>query len=181
MVQLALGDDRWDAPKLNLGCARFLADGWINADVRQYDGAQCFDARSIPYPDCTFARVYVGHVLEHLPEEDVPAAVSEIHRVLAVGGKVMFAGPCLDRALQYRPGDLELQDAIIRGHAGWDEQEAHPLPGDGHHWICTLGKMLGLIRPFFPAAAEVPDADVPRTWPVVSRGHAWQVFVGATK
>jgi SAM-dependent methyltransferase len=48
--------------------------------------------RAIPYPDDHFDRVVGIHVLEHLP--DLPAALSEVHRVLRPGGELCAVIPC---------------------------------------------------------------------------------------
>jgi len=46
----------------------------------------------IPYGDGEFERVLAIHVLEHLP--DLPAALKEIKRVLAPGGRFVVVIPC---------------------------------------------------------------------------------------
>ncbi len=52
--------------------------------------AVCADAQSLPFPDRSFDLV-VGHaVLHHLP--DLRQAFAELHRVLAPGGTIAFAG-----------------------------------------------------------------------------------------
>jgi len=45
------------------------------------------DVCSLPFPDSAFDFIVAFHVLEHLLEADRAAAVSEIQRVLAKGGK----------------------------------------------------------------------------------------------
>jgi SAM-dependent methyltransferase len=48
--------------------------------------------RRLPYDDATFDRAVAIHVLEHLP--DLPAALSEIRRLLKVGGVLSVVIPC---------------------------------------------------------------------------------------
>jgi SAM-dependent methyltransferase len=54
--------------------------------------------RNIPYPDASFDRVVVIHVLEHLP--DLPGAIAEVHRVLKPSGLFSVVLPC-DPGLAY--------------------------------------------------------------------------------
>ena len=46
----------------------------------------------LPFADATFDRVLAIHVLEHLP--DLPAALREVHRILAPDGHFLVVIPC---------------------------------------------------------------------------------------
>lgn len=50
----------------------------------------CADAESLPFPDASFELVLGHAVLHHLP--DLRRAFAEFHRVLAPGGRIVFAG-----------------------------------------------------------------------------------------
>lgn len=65
------------SPSAVAECRRLLGDRaeFIEADVRE-----------LPFGDASFDKAVAFHVLEHLPEEDVPDAISEIHRVLVPHG-----------------------------------------------------------------------------------------------
>jgi ubiquinone/menaquinone biosynthesis C-methylase UbiE len=52
------------------------------------------DARSLPYEDATFDAVFMVTVLGEVP--DVPAALSEVRRVLRPGGRAVFGETVLD-------------------------------------------------------------------------------------
>jgi ubiquinone/menaquinone biosynthesis C-methylase UbiE len=100
------------------------------------------DAEALPFPDASFDLV-VGHaVLHHLP--DLDRAFSEFHRVLAPGGRIVFAGepsrigdrlarvpkraallaaPAWRRLLRAAPAPQTLADA------GSQEQQDHELEG----------------------------------------------------
>lgn len=52
---------------------------------------------SIPFLDEAFDAVIVSEVLEHLPDESLEKALSEIHRVLSRGGVIMGTVPAKER------------------------------------------------------------------------------------
>ncbi len=53
---------------------------------------------SLPFPDASFDYACCVHVLEHIPDADMPTAVSEIHRILRPGGYLFVR--------DFAPGDL---------------------------------------------------------------------------
>ena len=53
---------------------------------------------SLPFPDGSFDYACCVHVLEHIPDEDMPTAVSEIRRILRPGGYLFVR--------DFAPGDL---------------------------------------------------------------------------
>lgn len=56
------------------------------------------DVLALPYDDGSFDYITLIHVLEHIPDGDMPVAVSEITRVLRPGGYVFVR--------DFAPGDL---------------------------------------------------------------------------
>jgi SAM-dependent methyltransferase len=129
----------------------------LGLDVR----AARADAESLPFPDDSFDLVLGHAVLHHLPNLD--RAFSEFHRVLAPGGRLVFAGepsrfgdrlagvpkrgasrlaPLWRRALRARP-------ASPAGQAGSGEQVDHDLerfvdihafaPGDLSRYVKRAG------------------------------------------
>jgi putative AdoMet-dependent methyltransferase len=74
---------------------------------------------AIPYPDATFALVVSAYAIHHLTEEDKLAAVREMRRVLAPGGRVIV-------------GDVMFRDhaeraAALTGGTDLDDDEHYPL------------------------------------------------------
>lgn len=64
-----------------------------------------FDARfeqgsvlALPFPDGSFDYITLIHVLEHVPDGDMPSAAYEVRRVLRTGGHVFIR--------DFAPGDL---------------------------------------------------------------------------
>lgn len=153
---------------LNLGCGQHVVQGWINIDShRVCECEPCMasgpeiicDIRSLPFGDGEVDAVYAGHVLEHLPLDEVPALLQEIRRVLRPGGKLGIVGPDFDRATAEWP---EMCDAIWPGELPGD------WPGASHQWCATGPKTLKLVRQVFPAAEEIPIAEIDPFWPAVS-------------
>lgn len=155
--------------KINIGCGEFPAAGWVNIDAHSAPGGPQPDvtasADSLPFGDRTVGRAYAGHVLEHIPFEDVPAVLDEIKRVMALDGLALFVGPDLDRALASFPEEV---DSIRHGAGRW--------PGDRHLWESRESTMMELILEGGWIAAAVPIADVSEDWPVTSR-IGWQFAI----
>ena len=57
------------------------------------EGVRCEDLSHLSYPDASFDLVLTSETLEHVP--DLPAALAEIRRVLAPGGRHLFTVPML--------------------------------------------------------------------------------------
>lgn len=72
--------------RLNLGCGTDIRKGWVNVDRAHLPGVDVVHDLSrvpLPFADGEFAQVCAKDVLEHL---DYIPVLSEIHRVLRVGG-----------------------------------------------------------------------------------------------
>lgn len=164
-------------PSLNVGCGDdyFRLPGWINFDLNALPGwhldlvASMFD---LPFGDDTCARAYVGHVLEHVPYADAPAALREIHRVLKPGGELLVVGPALDLAEAINAPQWLIDD--IKEHVGNDD-------GLGHQWTATSTNTLDLVRSVFPRADFIPlgETGLRDGWPNRNTlpTSRWQVAV----
>ena len=73
------------------------------------------DAQRLDFPDATFDRVNCSRVLVHL--DDPGAAIAEMTRVLAPGGRVGISEPDFD-AVMIDSDDLEIARAVRRHLAG---------------------------------------------------------------
>jgi ubiquinone/menaquinone biosynthesis C-methylase UbiE len=80
--------DRATCTDISPGMLRTLSAnaGRLGVDVRTARA----DAESLPFPDASFDLVLGHAVLHHLP--DLTKAFAEFHRVLAPGGRILFAG-----------------------------------------------------------------------------------------
>ena len=65
------------SPSAVAECRRLLGGRAVFAEA---------DVRSLPFPDGSFAKATAFHVLEHLSDEGLAEAVSEVRRVLVPGG-----------------------------------------------------------------------------------------------
>jgi arsenite methyltransferase len=97
-----------------LAVAAKRAAGHDNARFHQAD------ATSLPVPDASFDRAVCVQVLEYVP--DVPTALSEMHRALRPGGRVLVWD--VDWAtLSWHAIDQHLTRRVL---AAWDNHLTHP-------------------------------------------------------
>lgn len=76
------------------------------------DGVRSEDLTRLTYPDAQFDLVLTSETLEHVP--DLDAALREIHRVLAPGGRHLFTVPRLpDVASTFSRASLSDQGSIV--------------------------------------------------------------------
>lgn len=157
---------------LNLGCGDYNAPApWVNIDKHPSRSVRpdiVADASSLPFGDATADAVYCGHLLEHLGYEDeLPAVLAEVRRVLLPGGAACFVGPDYDRAMS-NPEWAALGPAIRDGGQRW--------VGDEHRWLSTGPRTLQAVRAVFPGAEEVDLASLDPSWPVWAR-DGWQFAI----
>lgn len=151
---------------LHLGSGEHPAPGWLNVDVDPKRPCQVLsDGFRLSFRSRTFRRVYLGHVLEHVRWENLPAFGAEIRRVSVPGARVAIVGPDIARAVKTdQPKDLLL--AVIG-------------EGDGpeaHQWIATeeftvrAAEACGLMN-----VRPVPVSSVaPPEWPNPAAYDSWQ-------
>jgi predicted SAM-dependent methyltransferase len=121
--------------QLNVGSGPHYADGWVNIDVVEpltgrppdlyIDALEAGDR----FEREMFDRAYMGHVLEHIDWENVPAAVRSVASTVKTGGVVMIVGPCILRACATgQPAD------VIQGIVADPRHVGDPR---GHAWTPT--------------------------------------------
>jgi SAM-dependent methyltransferase len=97
-----------------LAVAAKRAAGHGNVELHQAD------ATSLPVPDASFERVVCVQVLEYV--RDVPAALSEMHRALRPGGRMLVWD--IDWAtVSWNAIDRQLARRVL---AAWDKHLTHP-------------------------------------------------------
>lgn len=88
--------------KLNLGCAGFKKEGYINVDwqsIVEPDVSHNLNQYPYPFEDNEFDHVEAFHIIEHL---DRPFQVmSEIHRILKPDGVLLIKVPHFSRGMAH--------------------------------------------------------------------------------
>lgn len=163
---------------LNLGCGPFRApDPWWNVDVTDrgsIDPDQVIDPdRPLPYRDESCERVYLGHVLEHVPWCQIPRLLGEVHRVLWSDGDLLVVGPDVERAIRYwHDGDhrYNWQLVIESLEGAHSSQPDGEWDGGRHHWNCTEARLVEALEGAGFTTTPVPvDDQAPFDgWPLVS-------------
>ena len=161
--------------KINVGCGGHAQEGWVNIDRSEGNlHWPCHpeivaDVRDLPLKDGVADAIYCGHLLEHLPLNEVVTALEEMKRVLKTEGRLAIVGPDFDRATKDFP---EMCESIWPGTAEpqWD--------GAIHQWCATATNTMELVRQVFPDAREVPVAELDLFWPAVSF-LGWQFAIEA--
>lgn len=165
---------------LNVGSGPHYAEGWCNSDIlpapkdtRDPDViADIFDYKVV-FREHSFKKAYVGHVLEHIPMNDVIPAITHIADTVEPGGQIMFVGPCIDRAIA-TDQPQSLLDAIRYDPL----KPQHPW---SHAWTPTEELTLELVQESgLSDVRVVPIASVSRPeWPNPSVAE-WQTAVVGT-
>jgi predicted SAM-dependent methyltransferase len=105
------------APKLNIGCAGRVLNGWLNTD---YDSAlpmvMYLDIKErFPFEEETFDYIFSEHVIEHFSYRDGVKMLTECFRVLKTSGKIRISTPDLAFLIDLtRPEKSDLQRAYIK-------------------------------------------------------------------
>lgn len=168
--------------RLNLGSGTHYAPDWLNLDVKNDDHTRCDLVVDGAHPFAGFdsgavERVYLGHVLEHIPWPRVHNLLVEARRVLVAGGEVLVTGPDVHRVLhEWRDGRVPW-DLVLDAMEHADRYD-DSWPEATHKWDMHEGRVTAaLTAAGFDDGAPTEDFD---GWPVVG-WSAWQCAVRATK
>lgn len=169
---------------LNVGCGPHRApEPWWNVDREFHAGLTEPDevvGDGLPYEDASVDRMYIGHIMEHIPMHQVMAVVGEWVRVLKPGAEVGVVGPDVNRALEYfRTGRLTRDELWHRmEHGQTTSVEAWTLLYQNnrvsehamHHWNCIPERVMGILQAAgFENVVEQPIGSVAMyNWPLVS-------------
>lgn len=158
---------------LNLGSGPHYMPGWTNLDLyTDYEVAPDVqgDIFKLPFKERQFKKVYLGHLLEHLPWDRIPHALAEVIRVSVPGGRVMVVGPCIWKAINNQV-PYQLLKQIARTAPGDND-----VVGTGHEWTPDTGLTLeAMTLGGLEKVTEVPVANICRPqWPNTVT-DTWQV------
>ena len=87
--------------RLNWGCGRHVAPGWVNCDIKQgpWIDVSCDIRDGLPMPDASFEYAVSIHALQEIPHFDLVPVLSELKRVLAPGGVLRLCLPDFEKGL----------------------------------------------------------------------------------
>jgi len=165
--------------RLNLGCGDQYAPGWVNVDFGSPHpkDLEVDLTGELPWAPLTIERIYAGHVLEHLMPQQCVALLTRLLDCTVPGGQLLVVGPDLDRAQAMADAGtlIDITLGELRDGAGrWS--------GDVHHWECTPGKIIDMMRDAgWCEVSEVYMHTVPPDWPIAYRGPAWQCVVSGVR
>lgn len=99
--------------KINLGCGKWVLDGWFNVDVAISPSAKrppelLCDVRAIPLPDECADELMGIHIWEHIDRWDCETTIIEWRRLLKPNGLLVLEMPdllkCCSNILKGREG-----------------------------------------------------------------------------
>lgn len=160
---------------VNLGCGDHKAEGWVNIDIApEVEPDIVASILDLPFEDNSIDRVYVGHVLEHIPLLSIVDAAHEVYRVLKPGGVACFVGPDFFEGWK-NSFDEETLNGIVYGADRWGTT-------DIHLWVCTEEPVLiAASEAGFHIGQEVTLENIEEGgWPIASL-IGWQFGFLASK
>ena len=108
------------SPRALEATGKALEDNHLKADII------CAKMTSIPFPDAYFHAVLSIAVMEHNTKAGMQKAISEIHRVLCGGGKVLASFAPRSRSIpRDEPAVVMLEDNTLRSYG--PEESVHHL------------------------------------------------------
>lgn len=183
---------------LNVGCGPWRADPpWVNLDVHRGNGVDPDVLVADPARPCatwadgTVDRIYLGHVLEHVPPDELPAFLADLRRALRPGGQIAVVGPDILRAIERWHLGLEPWSLVMAtlegpdyypadGHFEIDENPDAAWRQARHWWNCTEPRVIRILAEngFVDVARRDLTDDDLGEWPVVDYAP-WQMAVTA--
>lgn len=180
---------------INVGCGPHRApEPWWNIDRAFHPGLTEPDevvGEFLPYEDGSVRRMYIGHIMEHIPIYQIMGVIADWYRVLAPGADIAIVGPDVNRALdQFKQGRLTRDEVWHRMEHGqvtsieaWTNLYAENRVDEHamHHWNAIPERVHGMLS----AAGFVNLREVPITsseldgWPLVSRCDDQMAMLGS--
>jgi len=158
---------RW----LNVGVGEYYQLGWHNVD--QIGSPHPVDEHvditgPLPWPAGSITRVYMGHVLEHLPKDACVDLLVRLHVTTAPEGEIMVVNPDMVHTERLHADGVIDDDwwrQIREGGCRW--------PGDEHQWLCEPDTLVWMLQTAgWRGVREIPMDLIPDIWPVAVR-HPW--------
>lgn len=182
---------------LNVGCGTHYAQGWVNTDVWESETTRPDVKVTIgePYPfaDNTFDAVYLGHIIEHMPWENVVAFMQDMARIAKEDAIFLLVGPDVFKTIKLWHEDKQpwwMIEAVLE-HLDRNfqpDRESEEWDGSHHYWNCHEQRIENLLAnvgfqqienvftkiPDDTEGTEWYDVKTNITWPVVGK-YYWQL------
>ena len=195
---------------VNVGCGPYRApEPWVNLDAHRGHGVDpdiLVDDPMQPLDGIDdIERVYLGHVLEHIPWPDVPAFLQHIEASIPSGAEVCIVGPDVLRIIQRWSRGLDPEGWLLvescmenpwdrcygdegygtmpsSAECGWEEKEPR-WKHARHWWNCYEQRLLYAVHVytgFVDVESQPITVDALGSWPLVAHTQ-WQCAVTARK
>lgn len=166
---------------LNVGCGPYRTNlpNWINTDVVHIPGHTEPDVvvtpeEPFPFEDEQFTRIYMGHVLEHVPYERVNDFLQMVKSKVVRGGWVMVVGPDVKKCMRLWKEGKVTDERVFGGLEDdqWDTPDnVGQWFGARHQWNAYDERLQRLVSDagFIDVSLiDITDHGKFAGWPVVS-------------
>lgn len=102
-----------DEFKVNLGCGMLNQESYINVDMRELPGVDVVaDARNLPFQKGIVKELYLSHIIEHFPDEELKKVIlPHWYSAIKRGGKIHIICPNWEAMLDgYNQGIVSYEE-----------------------------------------------------------------------
>ena len=135
---------------VHIGCGKTNSPEFINVDARPLAHVHIVtdDITSLPdFNTGTVDLVYMCHILEHIKRKDLKKVLSEMKRVLKVGGVLRLSVPDLDKLIEvYNASDNDINAISHQLMGGQDHEYNIHYSVFNHQRLTELLKEVGFQK-----------------------------------
>lgn len=91
-----------DKPKIHIGCGHINLAGWINIDARHMPHVHIVsnDVELNEFSDSSIGEIYLSHMLEHIPFNEVDILLRKFYQKLASNGVLRISVPSFESIIK---------------------------------------------------------------------------------
>ena len=148
---------------LHIGCGDVNAPGYINIDARPLPHVHFVssDLSNLSFvPEGALSLIYMCHILEHVPHQQVVRILRQCHSRLAAGGICRVSVPDFDLILQmYEHTGHDMRAVLGPLMGGQDYRYNFHLGAFNRGWLTTCFEKAGFVsvEPWTPDTASEHD------------------------